>query len=76
MNKEEPKIVPMIHVSQNIDVYKTIYLCSNCNTLFNWGNGCCWYGSIKEQEDDPSSVPNFCSKGCFNEFAKINKLKP
>ena len=56
----------------HLDLTKHIYECANCNKLFNWTEGCCWHGSIKQQENNPTSIKYHCSKECYNEFNKPN----
>lgn len=53
---------------ENLDTSKKIYTCKTCEVLFNWGDSSSWYGSFKQQENKPHSIPYFCSKKCFEVF--------
>ncbi len=60
-----------------LDTNKKIYECSICSKLFNWSEGSSWYGSYKQQENKPHTIPVFCSVKCSSEYQlNIKTPKP
>ena len=55
-----------------LDRKRQIYECSVCETWFNWGKGCSWYGSIKNMENDPKKLIYCCSEKCKDEHVRNN----
>lgn len=56
--------------TSKIDTSKKIYTCSVCSNLFNWQDGSCWFGSLKDQEDGKPLI--YC---CTNDCRKVQEEK-
>ena len=48
------------------------YVCHICGNSFDWNKESSWYGSLAQMDEDPDSVPYFCSKICSDKFDKKN----
>jgi len=63
----------------NLPDYRARYDCDapSCKVKNEvWGSGWICYSSLKDMDDNPCSIPTFCSQDCANEYAKNNYIKP
>lgn len=69
------EIVYNVFKLPNIDPNKKIYICNECDNVFNWSVNSSWYGSWQDAEDNPEKIIYVCSKKCEQEYTNKNNLK-
>lgn len=50
---------------RSIHTGNRLYECDQCGERSPWEKGWLWYGSLRDVEDEPTSVWVFCSQTCL-----------
>ena len=69
------EIVYNVFKLPDIDPSKKIYICNQCDNVFNWSRKSSWYGSLRDSEENPEKIIYACSEKCMQELINKKKLK-